>query len=396
MLRADFADSLCRSPRHRPPPIACLFTVSMNSLADVEVQLCAQFLGLDGILSLAQCSKQYARAIRSPFAFKHAVLPMSTLDVTAVPALTGPVRYAAAALRWLVPLDREGGAAFDDDIALLLSFPMRVSELDCTDFAYLSSQQWRQILSAPSMQNLLVLTIAPLDGADRADSVALELAAKLPRLHTLRVRSVLRCGAFAALASAPSLTSLSALDTNRIQEDESCLPFLSKCPLLTELEILSPEWTQQTCRALFLGGSNYLAANLHSLSLHDFDAEFGENDRLEGQAREFAEYFETLAALRTLTLGNVNSINTLLPHVFRARALRLIRIVLTCSPSRLARSTSVPSAGILQPLLAGAPELSCHILYADSAALHDHPVFVSLSSAMKPWARRFQLLATVA
>lgn len=124
----------------------------MNSLADVELQLCAQFLPLDDIVSLSQCSLQHARAARSPFAFKHAVLQLSTLELPAVLALTGPVRHAAAALRWVVPLDREGGAAFDEDVAMLLSFPIRVAELDTTDFAYLSAQQWRQILSAPSTQ----------------------------------------------------------------------------------------------------------------------------------------------------------------------------------------------------------------------------------------------------
>lgn len=243
--------------------------------------------------------------------------------------------------------------------------------------------------------NLLVLTIAPLDGADRADSVALGLAAKLPRLHTLRIRSVLRCDAFVVLASAPCLTSLSVLDTSRTNEDESCLPFLSKCPLLQDIEINSPEWTQQNCRAFFFGGSSYLAANLRSLALHDFDVDFTvANTRAVTQAREFADYFESLAALRTLTIGNAYSINKLLPHLFRARSLRLLKVVLTCSPLRLARSSSVPGVGVLQALLNSAPDLSCNVLCADENALNTHPVFVGLSSAMEPYGERFRLLTT--
>ena len=227
-------------------------------------------LGAVDLLSFARCSRALAHSADNPFAWLHTranvTIKGSAIRVTNIKCIG---RHAKIVMRVNPSRLIDTQQAI---LAALSAFPLPLYELhvvgkhneDCTGVII----RW---VDLPITTNLCVLDIPGGMTSELFNVDTLRYIAKLPRLHTLRVKMCAQNAAiWQPLPDFPSLTSLDIVDRHQYELDlgfkNSCLQHVRQCSKLTHLGIWSHA-LQDTGLEDFLRSSPQLRNQLRSLRL---------------------------------------------------------------------------------------------------------------------------------
>ena len=328
--------------------------------------------GLDArsLLQFARCSRPLLHAADHPFAWLHASLHILGWQVESASASSSPpsetrlLRHARLSLRFNNSRPTEQGniaVQTQPFVDALRSLTSSLHHLTCTDSTKprISLEQWQQILNAPSARHLRSLHVVGCMYGLCFDETTVRAIARLPHLHTLVVE---RCAAhpamWAALHSAPALTSLRIVDMHTMEREEreeqfgnSCLQHVRQCSRLTHLNIWSFALQGDGFKSFFAGSPHM--RQLHSLQLTCLEC-------ADVPSAAYISAFSALEHMHTLHLARCASVNSLLPHLRCAVA--LLDLTLEVSEEQVTQEEDTPSPSVIADLLLAAPLLHCTLV----------------------------------
>ena len=361
-----------RSVIRRSPFLSLQTTVAtsayMERLADVELQLVMHGLDARSLLQFARCSRPLLHAADHPFAWLHASLHILGWQVESASSPCSPpsrlLRHARLSVRFDNSRPTEQGniaVEAQQFVDALRSLASPLHHLTCTDSTKprISLQQWQQILGAPSARHLRTLHVVGCMYGLCFDDSTVHAIARLPHLHTLVVE---RCAAhpdmWAALHSAPALTSLRMVDMHAMQREEreerfgnSCLQHVRQCSKLTHLDIWSFALQGDGFDSFFAGSPHM--RQLHSLQLTCLEC-------ADVPSAAYMSAFSALEHMHSLHLARCASVNSLLPHLRCAVA--LLDLTLEVAEEQVTQDEDTPSTSVVADLLLAAPLLHCVLL----------------------------------
>ena len=342
-------EQMRKRPRRSPR-----FSSPLDKLAVVELQLCLQFLDSDSRLKAARCSRRLLRAVSAPFAWRTAppfvVEVGSSVDVQRISSsllLFAPVHLRCVGLPSLQCV-----TTVPHLVGLELLGTNGLVLVTATDLC-----QLLQHLSLARVQTMrLDVNVSPLLTVN-----AMRLVARLPQLRSFDVfLPYFTTGAalLQPLTDAPALTNLS-VDFIWSQASAALMTALGGCLELRRLRLRRLPFPSGQFRALCSSPS---MRQLQHLELQDFYIDDIWTGNIQSD-NELRAAFSALQQLQSLTLIRVCGVNTLLSHLHRVRALRLLSI--RCEPENLGSddaTSTLPGRAVLSALLTAAPLLEVRLL----------------------------------
>ena len=366
-----------------------LASVSLHSLADVELQSAMHFLSAAELIKLARCSRRTLQLASTPFAWKDTLLPLHGAQLALLLSLpsmrsnrflrVAPVHFQLeakpygesehnmlAAARALVDLCSPGDAtaaattasAATTAAAAAASFPLRLFSLDATAWRDLSASYWSELFASPScLRHLRVLLMHDFSG--RLDASILRCIAALPHLHTLRLHPdeldlTPADRAALALVHSDSITSLHVSECLRTFDIPSSLALLIQLagPQLTALHLAKPRIHGEEFKRLFIGLAATRSLRIRHLTIERFDATANASMQLAAvPPADLRDGFAALTHLCCLTLIGCPAVDGLLAHVLAAPQLRHLLIQPSFSSQVPNSSSTAPSNAALLQLM---------------------------------------------
>ena len=363
-------------PPHRLLSISRLSR--MNSLADVELQLCMHGLSRKEILTFARCSARLMHAASDPFAWQRAgLLALSSESLPAISAVTHPFPYwllrsMPVALRCNYSTVQPNSKPDPDGTMrriLSSSSALLIHSLDATRFDRIPRERWEALLVAPRMQQLRVL----MAWCNDPDGRLLRLLSGLPRLHTLRLTFAVAASnpdAWASIVDAPALTSLSVGHPGLL-----ALAQMARCSQLRQLALSSFKLTSSASRAALAGFSQIEHLSLEHGAVSPDSVDDGQCHRA---------MFSSLVRLHTLRLVQIPKLDLVLPSIAAAPCLTALHV----EPYY----RQLPSASVIRSLLVAVPRLRVTVDSCRNAGWRNADAFVRLNIELKGCEERFAIV----
>jgi hypothetical protein len=299
---------------------------SIDGLADVELQLCLQWLRNGEKLKCARVSRRMLHAVQQPFSWRGASLFVISSNDSKKFA-----RVSASLIR-LAPIDFFYNFKLSNaELALLPP----LHRIRLTGGWSGSPPEWEELFQLPAVQNVVEF---------RAD-IFVPIFQPLATLQKLRSVSVFYgyhpCGSFEPLSRLPQLTELSVTSVwpEAIVDialcSHLCKLYMNSCPIFAMRNLLNlPS-----------------LATLEELSLSSLDS-------IAISSKDWISIWTNLVCLRILTLNWIYHLDVLLADLRSAASLRLLKLILESNPDH--ELTVWPSRKTLEEVLAAAPKL--HVL----------------------------------
>ena len=333
-----------QQPDSEAPPHS---TASVMQLAEVELQIVMHGLEIKEMIQFARCSRRLMRmAVSSPFAWRYALLPVTT-PVALSSLAHSLLRHAALSLSILA-----GHPTVQlNSLRPVLRSGVRIRALDAIHAPH--SRWCHFVLSHASVRDIHTLHLHTLE------ECMVELIVALPLLRTL---SVVRASGGPAMWSdlLPRMASLTELrvETSHQGLSSAALPVLPRCRTLTRLALHDLPLQGP----LFLEFS--ISAAMQRLELLHIDCFFAEELT--------AALPNVLRSLHCLHLSRCWGVDALLARLAGASAPALRRLIVQpcCVVMAQRDRSSVPSMPMVQQLLLAAPQLRVLVILptAPSAA----------------------------
>jgi hypothetical protein len=359
--------------------------MSLDRLADIEVQLCMHGMMTLERLQFARCSRQLMHAAQSPFAWKHApplVIDFPTRksaaasddDIRSDGRHHSMLRHCALFVH-LQPIDTGRWSVchplVTDLIALASSSVQPIHTLDAGN-VILDLRQWLRLLACPPLQtHLRSIRFHNWSNFVEGGVKLFRALAALPSLSTLRmdmswVGHEEGPAAGAELVHLRSLTSLRFRDGGQ-QGWTSQLDNVAAIPGLKRLHVHSPSLYGGAFKQ-FCCSFDRIMHQLEVLKL-DYFACGGARVAERVTAEDYAAGFASLRALRCLHLIRVFSVDVMIAHVHHIPNLRTLDIQPNAETWRFFvhgtqsnnAERSMPSVRSIAQVLTRAPQIKCAV-----------------------------------